>query len=39
MLGSNLARLAFCPDHRQTGDGHRLAPKGMPPLLDLEIAS
>ena len=39
MLGDNLAGLAFCPDHCQSGDGHRLALKGIPPLLDVEIAS
>jgi hypothetical protein len=35
MFGSNLARLAFCLDRRQTGDGYRLAPKGIPFVLDV----
>src|SRR5260370_6362875 len=34
--GRSLARLAFCIDYRQTGHGHRMAPNGLPPLLDLE---
>jgi len=39
MVGSNLAGLAFCTDDRQTRDSHRLAPKGLPPLLGVEIPS
>ena len=31
-----VVRLAFRADHRQAGNGHRLAPPGIPPLLDLE---
>ena len=30
----NLAGLAIGTDHGQTGDGHRLAPQGIPPLLE-----
>ena len=33
----NLAGLAIGTDHDQTGDGHGLAPKGIPPLLEVEI--
>jgi len=39
MFGSNLAELALCPDPCQTGDGHRLAPKGIPLTLEMEIAA
>jgi hypothetical protein len=39
MFGSNLAELALYADHGQTGDGHRLAPKRLPFVLELEIAA
>jgi len=31
-----LVRLALCPGHREAGDGDRLAPPGIPAVLDLE---
>ena len=31
-----LVRLALCPRHRQAGNGDRLAPQGIPAVLDLE---
>lgn len=39
MVGGNLAGLAFRADYRETRDGHRLAPKRLPSLLDVEIPS
>src|SRR5262245_7095907 len=39
MVGGNLAGLAFRADYRETRDCHRLAPKRLPPLLDVEIPS
>jgi predicted SnoaL-like aldol condensation-catalyzing enzyme len=39
MFGSNLAELALCADHGQTGDGHWLAPKRLSLVLELEIAA
>jgi hypothetical protein len=39
MLSSHLVQLALCLNHRQTGDGHRLAPRRIPPVLDVEIPS
>ena len=37
MVGGNLAGLAFRADDRETRNGHRLAPKRLPRLLDVEI--
>ena len=39
MVGGNSAGLAFRADYRETRDGHRLAPKRLPSLLDVEIPS
>ena len=36
MAAAPVVRLAFCAHHRQTGNGHRLASPGIPPVLDLE---
>jgi hypothetical protein len=36
MFGSHVAELAICPDHGQTGDGHRLAPERLSLVLGLE---
>src|SRR6267143_6201549 len=34
-----LEQLAYCTCHRSTGDGHRLAPPRLPPVLDVEEPS
>jgi hypothetical protein len=36
MAYAPLVRLALCPRHRQAGNGDRLAPPGIPTVLDLE---
>src|ERR1700704_7080861 len=33
---TDLEQLAYCIGHRSTGDGHRLAPPRLPPVLDVE---
>jgi hypothetical protein len=36
MFASPLAQLALCLDHCQTGDGHRLAPRRIPLVFEVE---